>query len=208
MKLAEIVDIQTDAERLDELNLRKAAATGAFALSTLLAPMSANNHEPSIPAPTSSETAPETSRADMDIALLANTILKKYHVSPELARDVAALAKKHEKESFPKAEDILSIVGIESSFNPKAVSKLKTDPAVGLMQVRPGVWGVNPTTLKSNMDLQIKMGAEVLHKYYKLLGNKASAIHAYNVGLGNFRRGKHNINYVHKFSNERKLYDL
>lgn len=202
MKLIEIVDISTDKEQLDEINLRKAAATGAFALSSLLAP-SHTAHQELPQQPTSA-----LSRAEIDIDLLANKILKKYSISPDLALKVATLAKKYEKDSFPKARDILAIIGIESSFRPHAVSNLRTDPAVGLMQVRPKVWGLNPAALKGNMDLQIKTGADVLHRYYNLLGDKAAAVHAYNVGLGNYRRGKHNPDYVYDFKNERKLYDL
>lgn len=201
MKLAEIIELQSDQERLDEIDLKKAAATGAFALSTLLAP-SHTAHRDIPPQPTLQ------SRAEIDIDLLANKILKKYSISPELAQKVAALAKKYEKDSFPKAKDILAVIGIESSFRPQAVSHLRTDPAVGLMQVRPKVWGLNPVALKNNMELQIKTGADVLHRYYNLLGDKSAAVHAYNVGLGNYRRGKHNIDYVHDFKSERKLYDL
>jgi soluble lytic murein transglycosylase-like protein len=156
------------------------------------------------PAP---EPVTAASRAQMDTAVLANTIMKNYRgVTPELAQQVATLAKKYEKASFPKARDILAIVGIESSFNPNSVSQLSTDPAVGLMQVRPGVWDINPAKLKNSLELQIQTGAEILHKYFNQYGDISTAVHAYNVGPGNFRKGKHNPEYVHRFNTERNLY--
>lgn len=196
MKLEEIVILP--GNQLDEINLKNTVAAGALSLSALMSP-STLHHDP-IPK--------HASRTDMDVATLSNTILKKYRISPQLATKVAGLAKKYEHPTFPKAADILAIVGIESSFIPSSVSKLKKDPAVGLMQVRPKVWGLDPRGLLSDMDLQVKSGADVLHKYYKLLGNKEDAVHAYNVGLGNFRRGKHNVKYVHKYKNELQSYKI
>ena len=196
MKLEEIVALP-DAQQLDEVNLKKAIAAGALSLSTLLSPSALD---------TTSVPHPVVSRTDLDIAALSNTILKKYKISPKLATKVATLAKKYEHSTFPKAADILAIVGIESSFIPSSVSKLKKDPAVGLMQVRPKIWGLDRQGLLNDLDLQVKSGADVLHKYYKVLGSKEDAVHAYNVGLGNFRRGKHNIKYVHKYKNELQSY--
>lgn len=196
MKLNEIIEL-TDREQLDEINFKQAVAGGALALGTLMSPSLSQNDPVQVTA---------SQRADMDRAVMANTIMKKYKVSPKLALTVASLAQKYEKSSFPKAEDILAIAGIESSFRPHAVSKLPTDPAMGLMQVRPKVWDLDPGRLSKDVEYQIKSGAEVLHKYFKLLGNAEDAVHAYNVGIGNFRRGKHNVEYVHKFKNERQMY--
>lgn len=198
MRLNEIKPVETSQEELNEVDLKKALAGGAFALSTLLAPTPTHDNQ-NIPPTT-------VQRADMDASVLASSILKKYNVSPKLALTVAKLAKKYEKQTFPKAEDILAIAGIESSFRPNAVSKLKKDPAVGLMQVRPGVWDLNPSKLINSVEMQIKTGSDILHKYYKLLGNAEDAVHAYNVGLGNFRKGKHNPRYVPKYKNELNLY--
>ena len=197
MRLKEIIELPPRGEQLDEVNFKQALAGGALALGTLMSPHLAQN-EPT--QPTSAQ------RAEMDRAMLATKIMKKYSVAPKLAQTVATLAKKYEKSSFPKAEDILAIAGIESSFRPHVVSNLKSDPAMGLMQVRPGVWDLSPSRLSNDLEYQIKSGADILHKYYKLLGNADDAVHAYNVGLGNFRRGKHNIKYVHKYNNEKQMY--
>lgn len=205
MKLTEIVDLPSSNDQLDEINLKHATAAGALALGTLLSPNSTFQHQ--VPTP-SIEQAAKPSVFELEVSKLADTILSKYRISPELATKVATLAKQNEKATFPTAKDILAIVGIESSFIPNSVSGLKKDPAIGLMQVRPKVWGLNPNALHGNMELQVKTGADILNKYYNLLGNKEDAVHAYNVGLGNFRRGKHNIDYVHDYKNELRMYKI
>lgn len=201
MKLTEIVTLSSNVNQLDEVNFKQAVAAGALSLGALMSPSSTLQTRAPAQEPTT-----QRARADIDIQILATTILQKYKISPKLATKVATLAKKYEHSSFPKATDILAIAGIESSFIPHSVSSLKKDPAVGLMQVRPKIWGLDHNTLVGDMDLQIKSGADVLRKYYKLLGNKEDAVHAYNVGLGNFRRGKHNLKYVHKYKAELQLY--
>ena len=208
MKLIEIIELPPKGEQLDEINFKQALAGGAFALGTMLSPSLSQNEPVQVTAAQQAEMdkASTSKRAEMNRAMLTNTIMKKYRVSPTLAQKVATLAQKYEKASFPKAEDILAIAGIESSFIPTAVSNLKKDPAMGLMQVRPGVWELNTNRLATDIEYQIKSGAEILHKYYKLLGSAEDAVHAYNVGIGNFRRGKHNIKYVHKYKNERQRY--
>ena len=208
MKLNEIITLPPKGEQLNEVNFKQALAGGTFALGTLLSPQLAQNEPVQVTAAQQADMdkASASKRAEMDRVMLANTIMKKYRVSPKLAQNVASLAQKYEKSSFPKAEDILAIAGIESSFIPTAVSKLKDDPAMGLMQVRPEVWNLSPGKLSRDIEYQIKSGADILHKYYKLLGNAEDAVHAYNVGIGNFRRGNHNIKYVHKYKNERRMY--
>lgn len=208
MKLNEIIELPPKGEQLDEVNFKQALAGGAFALGTMLSPSLSQNEPVQVTAAQQAEMdkASASKRAEMNKAMLTNTIMKKYRVSPSLAQKVATLAQKYEKASFPKAEDILAIAGIESSFIPTAVSNLKKDPAMGLMQVRPGVWELNTNRLATDIEYQIKSGAEILHKYYKLLGSAEDAVHAYNVGIGNFRRGNHNIKYVHKYKNERQRY--
>jgi hypothetical protein len=138
-------------------------------------------------------------------ALGITTALKKKYksVSDEDFAKVFAMAKKYERAVFPKAADILAIVGIESSYKKNATSGLKKDPAKGLMQVRPGVWGIDVKSL-ATIEEQIKFGADILGKYYDKLGDVDKAVHAYNVGITNFKRGKGlNPSYVDKFNRER-----
>jgi soluble lytic murein transglycosylase-like protein len=146
--------------------------------------------------------------AQTSVKELSQMILDKYgsSVDPHTAMQVAKAAKKYEKPGFPRAEDILAIVGIESSFDPESVSGLKHDPARGLMQVRPKIWNLTPKSL-STIDKQIKVGSTILHHYYQKLGTVPSAVHAYNVGLTNFNHKKNlNPEYVRRFNAERQQY--
>ncbi len=143
-----------------------------------------------------------------DTQHLIKLVASKYkNIDYKLASQIVSLAKKYEYASFPKAKDLLAIIGIESSFNPEAKSSLKKDPAVGLTQIRPEVWGLKAGDLKGNIEKQIATGADILNKYYTKLGDKHDAIHAYNVGMTNFKRGTGlNPDYVNKFANEREMY--
>ncbi len=152
---------------------------------------------------------PHKEAAENEIKSLAKTVKSKYkHVSDDFATHVAMMAKKHEKATFPKAKDILSIVGIESSFNPEAKSGLKRDPAIGLTQVRPKTWGIKPTDLDTP-EKQIAKASEILHQYHNRVdGDVEKTVHAYNIGITNLKRNKGlNPSYVEKFKKERKRYD-
>lgn len=122
---------------------------------------------------------------------VVNIISTKYKVKPELVEQIVEIAKKYEHPDFPRAKDILAVISVESSFNPNAVSKLKRDPARGLMQVRPMTWKLPKESL-ATIDGQIKHGAQILRQYYVKLGDKEAALHAYNVGLTNHYRAEAN----------------
>jgi soluble lytic murein transglycosylase-like protein len=112
----------------------------------------------------------------------------------------------YQQQDFPRTEDIIAIVGIESSFRPTVKSSLKTDPAVGLMQVRPGVWKVSHKEL-STIDGQIKHGANILAQYYDKIGKVEGAVMAYNVGITAYRKGKTNKKYLNKYKTEVAMYE-
>jgi soluble lytic murein transglycosylase-like protein len=151
---------------------------------------------------------PEMPKMEVDIkaptfierTALAKKLAKKYRVSEALVQEVVDLAYKYESPEFPKAADILAIIGVESSFNPNAKSNLRHDPALGLMQVRPGIWNIKPSDL-ATVEQQIKHGAQILSLYYKKLGNAEDAVHAYNIGITSFNRGRRNERYVSKYRN-------
>lgn len=214
--LREVQDLFED--QLDErAALRKAAAAAAIA-ATLAAPgalKGGDDNPPQIEKPRDEITVtgqrqPDLSagfpRMEVDIKAptfanrlaLAKMLAKRYRVSESLVQEVVDLAYKYESPTFPKAADILAIVGIESSFDPSAKSALRTDPAVGLMQVRPGVWNIKPGDL-ATVEQQIKHGAQILSHYYKKLGNKEDAVMAYNIGITSFNRGRRNERYVAKY---------
>lgn len=208
MKLHEVVQpTLLEQEQLDELSVKHAIAAGATALA-LAVGSSSHKTEPVDTKPLTTHTINKAVHKD-DVHELTKAVLDKYDISPVQAKKIVQLAKKHEKADFPKAKDILAIVGIESSFNPNAQSGLKKDPAVGLMQVRPGVWDLKKAEIKGpgNIDKQISIGSEILAKYYKRLNDRDKAVHAYNVGMGNFLKGKHNPSYVAKYKDELTMYN-
>ena len=197
MKVEELVP-KLDQQQLDEIKLKHALAIGALAASAAI-PINKNHSEPSNKQSVSASQHFKQDAKKRQFDLLVNKVMVKYHVKQDFAEDVVNLALKYEKPVFPRASDILAIISIESSFNPKAVSKLKKDPAIGLMQVRPKVWGIDALELKNSIEKQIAMGSDVLHKYYMKLNAKEKAVEAYNVGLHNFHKGTSNKEYVAKY---------
>jgi len=139
----------------------------------------------------------EYETGEPELEKLAGAIAKKYRVSQNMVNDIVALAHHYEDDVFPKAIDILAVIAVESSFNPRAVSQLRRDPARGLMQVRPGVWGIDPNDL-ATIEQQIRAGAKILKHYYQKTKSAEGALHAYNMGITNYRRGKTNPRYVNK----------
>lgn len=142
---------------------------------------------------------------------LAAAVSKKYKVDSAVLKQVVTAARKYEHPDFPTAKDILAVAGVESSFNPNAKSRLKRDPAQGLMQVRPRVWDI-PEEDITTIDGQIKHGATILRQYYEKLGSREAALHAYNVGIANHKKSasnpaKGNPRYVPKINKDRSLYD-
>lgn len=87
---------------------------------------------------------------------------------------------------FPKAHDILAIAKIESRFNEKARNGISR----GVMQVNHGPW---------DLTLNVQAGVKLLRSYYEQLGSAKAAIVAYNIGIGNYIRGKRNPTYFAKY---------
>lgn len=121
---------------------------------------------------------------------LFNSIKSKFtKVDDDTAHEIVKSAIKHGKPDFPQAHHLVAIAGVESAMRPDVSSKLKNDPATGLMQIRPKVWGIDKKEF-STIDGQIKHGAAILTKYHKTLGDPDKAIMAYNIGITNFKKGK------------------
>lgn len=197
---------------LDESRLKQALAAGAIAVSAMTggsAPppptyLPQAEHESDLKRLSFKNFAKQH---DARATELASVITDKYSVGSDLALKVAKLALKYEKPTFPKAEDILAVCGIESSFKPHAASKLKHDPAIGLMQVRPAIWKLDKQKLASSTEEQIKTGSEILHGYYQKLKTKEAALQAFNVGITNYMKKGLNPRYVPKFDAEREMYE-
>jgi len=108
-----------------------------------------------------------SARSEQDIS---NYILSNYTKTPSaVAKEIARMVLiKSEEHNVPFIV-IVAVIEVESQFNPYAVSQLKKDPARGLMQVRPGIWG-KKLDLKKNNDLHdieigIDAGTRVLRIY-------------------------------------------
>lgn len=201
MKLQEIFEVEN--EQLAEGVIQKAIAAAGFVLASVTP--SSLLHTPDLDLKPAVQQAAKQKGPNM--AKLVSVAATKYKVSPQVVQQAVASAVKHAHPDFPTAKDLLAVVGVESSFNPNAVSQLKKDPARGLMQIRPGIWDLPETSFKT-IDSQIKTGAEILRKYYVKLGSREAALHAYNVGITNHKKGKGtNPRYVPKIDKEKSLYN-
>ncbi len=93
-----------------------------------------------------------------------------------------------------KPELVLSIIQVESNFNPSAISNRG---AYGLMQVNLSVWKDELNINKNNIfdiDYNINLGLQVLKRYYdETGGDLRRAIHLYNNGYR-----YNNLEYVKK----------
>lgn len=217
MKIHDIIDSD---ELLGEANLKQAIAAGLIGAASLAGGQAIHKAVKAPVEPThvvqqqqvSKEEPPkelETLKKDVpnekgEMDTIANEIASNYNIEQSLATKVVGLAYKYADPVFPTAHDILAVIGVESSFNPAAQSNLKNDPAIGLMQVRPLMWKIDPELLRSSEEAQIKYGTAILKKYFKKLKTKEAAIKAYNVGLTAYRRGQHNPRYLPKVKKELK----
>lgn len=206
MKLHEIYE---DAQTLEEGIIQRAIAAAALVVGSLgtntadaptISPEMRQKHA----------VAALEMRKGAEMQRLAQAAASRYRVDVEMVKEIVKSAHKHADPVFPTATDILSVIGVESSFNPNAVSKLKRDPARGLMQVRPGVWDL-PDDALNTIDGQIKAGVDVLKQYYSKYKTREAALHAFNVGETMHRkamRGKApgNPRYVPKVEREREFY--
>lgn len=201
------LQLLSEQSELEEGKLKQAAialgAAGAIAAGALY------SHIKSTEKPSPELIQAMQKPAKQDPEYLKNVVLQKFkNVEPEKAHQIVQAALKHAHPVFPQAHHLLALAGIESSFNEQAVSKLKRDPARGLLQIRPMVWNIHPKEL-STIDGQLKHGAHILKTYHDKLGDIDSAIQAYNIGITNLRKGKKRdaaARYLAKFKSEVSRY--
>ena len=134
-------------------------------------------------------------------------LVDTYKLAPEKAKHIVDLAIKYGKPTFPKPQNLLGTIGVESSFNENAKSGLKYDPAQGLMQIRPKVTGIHASEL-TDAEGQIKHGAELLHQLYTKTGDIDKSIQAYNIGLTSYNRGNRALGYLEKTKKETDKHDV
>jgi hypothetical protein len=115
-------------------------------------------------------------------------------------KEITLIVQRLSYKDFPKTADILAHIRVESSFNPKARNKSEREDSVGLMQVQNG-----PEDERTN----IAMGVSLLREYYEITHSKEGASKAYNIGIGNYQRGKLKISaqqYYEKIKLWREVY--
>jgi len=146
------------------------------------------------------------SRADK----MKAAVLSKYNVDQETVNQAVIYALKYERPTFPRAEHMIALIGIESSWRPAVRSTLKSDPAVGLTQIRPGIWKdkISDPKKLNHIEYQIKYSAEILDEYHARIKHKKGTLLAYNVGLTAYRQLRYNQSYVVKFNREIKTLQL
>ncbi len=104
------------------------------------------------------------------------------------AKKIVSKVQQQTDNSFPRTSDVLAIIAIESNFKEKAVSQAG---AKGLMQI---LYRKTSST-KDN----ISAGIWLLREYKRRLKSERAAIHAYNIGIGNYLKGKRNQKYHKKY---------
>lgn len=197
MKILDILETQ----QVDEVTLKQVATAGIIGAAAM-APQQAvqqATHQYQAAAVQQAHQAQQVQVARQEP--MVQQVVDKYNIDQELAKEVVRLAHEQAYADFPTAKDILAIVGIESSFRPHVQSQLKKDPARGLMQVRPGVWNIDPEEL-DDIETNIQHGATILHKYYAKLRSKQAAVQAYNIGITSYRQGETNPQYLSKYQQE------
>lgn len=194
------------AQELEEGKIKNAALAVATAGALLGGSVQQTAHNTSMPNKNIIQSIKKPAQKTSDD--LKKVILAKFNVDDSKANQIVHAAIKHSHPVFPQAQHLLALAGIESSFNDKAVSKLKNDPARGLTQIRPMVWNIPPKEL-STIDGQIKHASNILKTYHEKLGDPDKAIAAYNIGITNLNLGKKRDaaqRYLTKFKNELNRY--
>ena len=141
---------------------------------------------------------------------LANVAMGLKKVDNKLPREkaieYATLAVKHEHPVFPKAEDLMALMAVESTFNDKAVSG---KGAYGITQVIPKWHNTTAKALLASPDHAVEVGSKAMQDNYRMFkGDKSAAIQAYNVGPYGYKlEGKrvpeylqNNLEFAKKFS--------
>lgn len=142
---------------------------------------------------------------------LQDLLIQKFNLSQEFASRIVRLAKQNEYPDFPKVEDILAIIEIESSYRPEAIYM--------------GCYGLMMIQKKSHMskladeytngnkggilnpEVNISIGAKVLNEYFNILNrDKKATTLAWNSGVGNYQKKRYNIKYYLSYQEKVKKY--
>lgn len=137
---------------------------------------------------------------DQHTLRLIQFVASRFKKPESLISKIVHAAQKYARTDFPKTEDILAIIAVESTYNTSARHR----GSWGLMQIeakshRDRYRGEN----LANIDTNIRVGSEVLNEYYVSMGSRPKAIMAYNVGIGSFLKGHRPHEYLSKVNRER-----
>lgn len=127
---------------------------------------------------------------------LQNYLVHRYKIDEYKAQYIIQNSLKYSNNTFPRLEDTLAIIAIESAFDLSAVS---TANAKGLMQIL-----YKKTSF--NISDNIVDGTKLLKEYYRHFGNIDATVQAYNVGIGAYKQGQRNQAYLAKFKQEKKKF--
>lgn len=122
-------------------------------------------------------------------------------IPTETARNIASSVSKYSRRHKKDPDLILSIMKVESAFDPTAVSNMG---AIGLMQVMPQWIDILDITCNlQDPDCNVKYGIQIMGAYEQLYADQDTALIAYNRGPGPvdsaLMRGKNpNNGYVEK----------
>ncbi|MNK09957.1 Transglycosylase SLT domain protein [compost metagenome] len=142
---------------------------------------------------------PEEAKNQDDLVLV-KSVASRFKKSEAFIATVVSAATKYAYPDFPKRDDILAIIAVESTYNTKAHHR----GSWGLMQIearshRKKYEGLDITAVDTN----VRIGSGILREYYLLANrNKSGAIIAYNVGIGAYLKGKRNPPYGSKVLKE------
>jgi len=124
-----------------------------------------------------------------EIQRILDTDYAKYKNKP---RDLAAYVYHAASLNNIPPRLLVNLMARESGFRPNARSKYG---AIGIAQVIPRHWD---TTASRMLDYRqaIHKSAEIISFYRERCGGLRCALHKYNVGEGNYRKGKRAPRYV------------
>lgn len=134
---------------------------------------------------------------------LVSYISNSWNVSLAFAKEIVDIADKNAFEDFPKRNDILAIIAVESGFRPKASLR----GSYGLMQIekKSHIRKLAGRSIFSP-SVNIEIGAQILNEYFKLLGKNIKAtLLSYNAGIGNYKRGRFKYEYYLKYKKQLAL---
>jgi hypothetical protein len=131
---------------------------------------------------------------------LVHALATRFRRSEATIQTVVDAANQFASKDFPRKEDILAIVAVESSFDHYARGK----GSWGLMQIQINYHldqakDLDPWAISDNVSL----GADILHSYYcSLHRDRRRAVLAYNVGVHAVKRHKARPAYYKKYRRE------